>query len=201
MDFLVKLLTGIGVAIPCGLNPYLPLLVISVAGLGGKYTLSSPYTALGSWPVIILLAILVGVDIFAGKFPQIERLYTNINYLIRPVAGALAFAATVPDSQLNGGLSFVLGLLLALVTYLVKNAWRNALTARSRNAQLLEPLFSTGENVLAGVVALLALVAGIAGGPLAILLLAGLVWWLMNLRRRPVATPLAATDRPLTKSN
>ena len=199
MDFLVKLLTGVGVAIPCGLNPYLPLLVISVAGLGGKYTLSSPYTALGSWPVIVVLAVLVGVDIFAGKFPQIERLYTNVNYLIRPVAGAIAFAATVPESQLNGGLSFVLGLALALVTYLVKNAWRNALTARSRNAQLLEPLFSTGENVLAGIVALMALLVGLAGGPLAILLLAGLTLWTFNLRRRRLNPPLA-TDLPLTKS-
>ncbi len=196
----MKLLTGIGLAIPCGLNPYLPLLVISVAGVGKKFSLAAPYDSLASWPVIIVLALLVGVDIFAGKFPQVERLYTNLNYLIRPVAGALAFAATVPESQLNPGLSFVIGLLLALVTYLVQRGWQQAVVSRSKNAQLLEPLFSTGENVLAGMLALLSMILSVLGGPLAILLLAGFSWWMIQLRRRPSRPILATEPRPLTKS-
>ena len=79
MDFLVKFLAGCGVAIPCGIKPYLPLVVISVVGLGGKLPLSAPYNFLGTVGALVVLAVLVGVDIFADKFPQIEKLYTYAN--------------------------------------------------------------------------------------------------------------------------
>ena len=201
MDFLVKLLTGIGVAIPCGLNPYLPVLIISIAGLGNKYTLTQPYDNLGNWGVVIVLAILVGVDVVAGKIPQIDRLYTNLNYIIRPVAGALVFAATVPDSQLNSGISFILGLALALITYLVQIGWRHEITSRSLSMRVLQPVFSTAESGVAAALSLASLVVGAVGGPLAIILLIGFTVWYVSLRRTPVAplTTEPTEPRPLTR--
>lgn len=183
------LLAGVGLAIPCGLNPYLPLLVLSVAGIGGKTTLYNSFNFLGTMPVLVLLAVLVGLDIFADKFPQVEKLYINLNYLIRPVAGAMAFAAIASPNQIPAGLSFLLGLVLAEVTYLVKNSWRPAVLSRTKVGVVLEPLISIGEDLLAAVLALLTLGLAVLGGIFAILLLAGMSWWLLSLRRRDKTGP------------
>ncbi len=201
MDFVIKLLAGAGLAIPCGLNPYLPLLVVAIAGVGGKTTLYGPFDFLGSWPVVIILALLVGIDIFADKFPQVEKLYLNLNYVIRPIAGAIAFSAIVPPSQIPTALSLVLGLILAEGTYLLKNGWRPAMLARSKVAVVLEPLISMGEDVLAAGLALLTLVAPVVGGPLAILLLGGMGWWWLSLRRQPRPLVEAEPTRTLPKSS
>lgn len=187
MDFLIKFLAGCGVAIPCGIKPYLPLVVISVVGLGGKLPLSAPYNFLGTVGALVVLAVLVGVDIFADKFPQIEKLYLYTNYIIRPLAGAIAFAAIVPSTAIDSGVSFLLGLVLAELTFLVKNLLRPALAGSSRTASIFEPLISTGENIVSVALAVLTVLAGVVGGILSILVLLGMVGLVLGLRRRSPA--------------
>lgn len=184
MDFLIKFLTGCGVAIPCGIKPYLPLVVLSVVGLGGKLPLSAPYNFLGTVGVLVVLAILVGLDIFADKFPQIEKLYQYANYIIRPVAGAIAFAAIVPPTVIDSGVSFLFGLILAEVTFLVKNLLRPAIASSSRTASIFEPLISSGENIIAVGLAVLTVLAGVVGGVLSVLVLLGMIGLYFSLRRR-----------------
>jgi hypothetical protein len=184
LDFFIKFLAGCGVAIPCGIKPYLPLVVISVVGLGGKLPLSAPYNFLGTVGALVVLAVLVGVDIFADKFPQIEKLYIYANYIIRPLAGALAFAAIVPPTVIDSGVSFLLGLVLAELTFLVKNMLRPAIAASSRTASIFEPLISTGENIVSVALAVLTVLAGVVGGILSILVLLGMVALVFSLRRR-----------------
>ncbi|HEX2916436.1 MAG TPA: DUF4126 domain-containing protein [Chloroflexia bacterium] len=181
---MVKLLAGAGVAIPSGLNPYLPLLVLAIAGVGGKTTLYGPFNFVGSWSAIIILAVLVGVDIFASKFPQLARLYTNINYVLRPLAGAVAFSLVVPTTTLPVVVSLILGLIIALITFYINVSLRQVITTRSKTASVLEPLFSVGEDVLAAMLALLTMGVPVVGGPVSILVLAGMVWWLFSLRRQ-----------------
>ncbi len=189
MELLVKLLAGAGLAIPCGLSPYLPLLVLSIVGVGGKTNLAGPFGFVGTVPVLIILAILVGLDIFADKFPRFQQPYTLANYLIRPVTGALAFGAVMPTSQLEAVFSVVLGAGLALVTYLVKNNLRPALVSRNRMARIFEPLISFGEDLLAVILALVTLGVAVLGGVLSLLLLAAMIGWLVSVRRQTPALP------------
>jgi hypothetical protein len=187
LDFLIKFLAGCGVAIPCGIKPYLPLVVISVVGLGGKLPLSAPYDFLGTVGALVVLAVLVGIDIFADKFPQVEKLYIYANYVIRPLAGAIAFAAIVPPTVIDSGISFLLGLVLAELTFLVKNMLRPAIAASSRTASIFEPLISTGENIISVALTVLTVLAGVVGGILSILVLLGMVALVFSLRRRTPA--------------
>ncbi len=183
MDLVVKLLAGAGLAIPAGLNPFIPLLVLSIAGMGGKIILYSPFDVLGSWPVIGVLAVLVGVDIFVDKLPQFEKLYANVNYVLRPLAGALAFAAVVPPDQFPTGLSFLLGLILAGVTFWVKLNLRPAILTRSKAGVVLQPLISVAEDGIASFLAIFSVLLPVVGGPLSILVLLSMVWWWSSLRR------------------
>jgi hypothetical protein len=184
LEFLIKFLAGCGVAIPCGIKPYLPLVVLSVAGLGGKLPLSAPYSFLATVGVLVALAILVGIDIFADKLPQIEKLYTYLNYVIRPAAGAIAFAAIVPPTVIDSGVSFLLGLVLAEVTYLLKTILRPALAASSQTASIFEPLISSGENIVAVALAVITVLSGVVGGALSLLVLLIMLWLFFSVRRR-----------------
>ncbi|MDB5079078.1 MAG: conserved hypothetical rane spanning protein [Chloroflexi bacterium] len=184
MEFLIKFLAGCGLAIPCGIKPYLPLGVLSVAGLGGRIPLSAPYSFLATWTAVIVLVVLIGIDIFADKLPQIEKLYTYLNYIIRPVAGAIAFAAIVPPTVIDTGVSFLLGMVLAEVTYLIKTVLRPAIASSSRTASVVEPLISSGENILAVALAMITVLSGIVGGVLSLLVLLGMLGLLFAVRRR-----------------
>ncbi len=196
MDTLVKLLGGIGLAIACGLNPYLPLVALGLAGLGGKTTLHGPAAFLASWPVVALLALAVGIDIFVAKLPRFRTLYNRVNYLIRPIAGALACSVVIPTAVMDSALSLVLGFGLAGATFHVKKLLRPELTSRNKTASLLEPLIGLGEDLLGFTLGVLSLLLAIVGGPLAILLLLGMVWWLLALRRKP----LISSARSFTKT-
>jgi hypothetical protein len=194
LEFLIKFLAGCGVAIPCGIKPYLPLVVVSVAGLGGKLPLSAPYSFLATVGVLVALAILVGIDIFADKLPQIEKLYTYLNYVIRPAAGAIAFAAIVPPTVIDSGVSFLLGLVLAEVTYLLKTILRPALAASSQTASIFEPLISSGENIVAVALAVITVLSGVVGGALSLLVLLIMLWLFFSVRRRNRAKMGVATN-------
>ncbi|HEX5500913.1 MAG TPA: DUF4126 domain-containing protein, partial [Thermomicrobiales bacterium] len=64
------LLTGLGLAAPAGLNAYLPLLILALsAHFTDKVRLNAPFDALASWPVIILLVILLTIEIVVDKIP------------------------------------------------------------------------------------------------------------------------------------
>lgn len=166
----LKLLAGAGLAIPSGLNAFLPLLLMSVLAKGNKLTLHSPFDFLASWPAIVGLALLVGIEVLLNKLPQVERLDNALNLILQPLAGGLAFAAVVPPSDLPQGVSFLMGVALAEAMHLVRQDLQPALLA-SEMATLLKPVISLFQDGLAFLLALLAVFVPIVGGPLAILLL------------------------------
>ncbi len=63
------ILTGFGLASAAGLNAYIPLLLLGVAGLLGYADLSAPYTILGSNAGLVVLAVLLTVELLADKVP------------------------------------------------------------------------------------------------------------------------------------
>jgi len=184
LDLLLRLFGGLGIAIPCGFNPYLPLLVISVAGMGKLTTLNPDIGFLSSWTALIVLAILVGLDIVADKLPQIENFYRWVNLLVCPITGGLAMAAITPSNVIATPASFAIGLIASELMHLVKNGLRPALINSSKMALAFESMISMGEDMLVGVLAILSIGVAILGGSLSILTLGISFWWMARLKRR-----------------
>jgi len=92
-------LTGLGLSGSAGLNAYLPLLILGVMGRLDVMTLNEPYDLLTSIPVLLVVAVLLLIEMTADKVPAVDTLNDGINTLIRPLAGALLFAASTSAVQ------------------------------------------------------------------------------------------------------
>lgn len=94
MEFL-NILSAFGLSASAGLNAYIPLLIVALlARFTNLIHLSEPWNALTSWWVIGLLVVLSLVEFFADKIPAVNHANDLIQTFIRPVAGAILFAAS-----------------------------------------------------------------------------------------------------------
>jgi hypothetical protein len=184
LDFIVRILAALGVGIPCGLSPYLPLLVICVGAKGDKITLNPGFEFMSSTGVLIALAVLVGVHLLIDKIPQVENLYRSVNMLVCPIAGGLAAASTTSVDVMPATISFFIGLLAAEAMFLVSSGFRPAFVASSKMAELFESFISLLTDAASIVLAILALAIPVVGGPLSLLVLGLNFWWLRSLKRR-----------------
>jgi hypothetical protein len=154
------ILSAFGLSASAGLNAYIPLLVVAFLA---KYTnlihLSSPWDALTSWWTIGVLLLLSLVEFFADKIPLVNHINDIVQTIVRPAAGAIAFAASAHVlTDMHPVLSIVLGLLVAGGVHAVKAvAVRPAVTAATAGTgnvpvSLLEDLTSTVVSILSVIV-------------------------------------------------
>jgi hypothetical protein len=152
--------SAFGLSASAGLNAYIPLLVVAFLA---KFThlihLSSPYDALTSWWAIGVLLILSLIEFFTDKVPAVNHINDIIQTVIRPAAGAIAFAASAHVlTDMHPVVSIILGLLIAGGVHAVKAvAIRPAVTATTAGAgnvpvSILEDLTSTVVSILSVVV-------------------------------------------------
>ncbi len=107
--------SAFGLSASAGLNAYIPLLVVAFLA---KYTnlihLSSPWDALTSWWTIAALLVLSLIEFFADKIPLVNHINDIVQTIVRPAAGAIAFAASAHVlTDMHPVLALVLGLLVA----------------------------------------------------------------------------------------
>lgn len=192
---MLEFLTGSGLAISAGLNAYVPLLALGLAGRfldgvelpAGWVWLENPW-ALG------ILGVLLVIELVADKIPIIDNINDWLQTLVRPTAGGIAFASgstaattVVSDPAAffssNQWVPIALGAGMALVVHVTKAASRPVVNAATLGTAT--PLVSTAEDVGSVAVSVLALLV-----PLVIIvvipLVAWLVWWIARayLRRR-----------------
>jgi hypothetical protein len=178
-----ELLTGLGLALPAGLNAYIPLLAIAIADrYFGLIHLNSPYDVIASPGGIALIVVLLLIELLADKIPVVDHVNDLINTVIRPAAGAtLMMASTDAVSYINPVVAMFLGLIVAGSVHTVKAGIRPVVTASTGGVG--NPIVSAGEDGLAIGISVIALVA-----PLLILVvLAGqtvLIVYLLRERRR-----------------
>jgi hypothetical protein len=152
--------SAFGLSASAGLNAYIPLLVVAFLA---KFTtlihLSSPWDALTSWWAIGVLLFLSLIEFFADKVPAVNHINDIIQTIIRPAAGAIAFAASAHVlTDMHPVVSIILGLLIAGSVHAVKAvAIRPAVTATTAGAgnvpvSILEDLTSTVVSILSVVV-------------------------------------------------
>jgi len=183
----MDILAAFGLSASAGLNAYIPLLVVSlVARFTTLIELGEPWQALESWWIIGLLILLSLVEFFADKIPAVNHINDIIQTLIRPVAGAILFAASASViTEIHPVLSIGAGLLVAGTVHVIKSAAvRPAITATTGGAanvpvSILEDVVSTGLSLLS---VLLPIMVGIV----LLILAVWIIWWITTRSsRRP----------------
>lgn len=184
---LLGIFTAFGLSASAGLNAYIPLLVIALLG---KFTnlikLGSPWDTLTSWWIIGLLIILSLIEFFADKVPAVNHINDVVQTIIRPIAGAIAFAASAHIiSDVHPVLAISAGLLVAGGVHVVKSVVvRPAVTATTAGAGNVP--VSLAEDATSTVVSILAIVTPILIAALIILITTWLVYriWLRAKRAK-----------------
>lgn len=185
MELLTGVLAAFGLSASAGLNAYIPLLVI---GLVARYTdlieLGNPWDALTSWWVLGLLIVLSVVEFFADKFPAVNHINDLIQTIIRPVAGAIVFAASAKViTDVHPVLALAAGVLVAGGVHAVKAAAvRPAVTATTGGAGNVP--VSMAEDLLATVLSIISVVIPIVLTFIFILITGWVVYFLWRRANR-----------------
>ncbi len=177
-------LGAFGLSASAGLNAYIPLLVVSLlAKFTSLIELAEPWSALENWWVIGILAVLGTVEMVADKVPVVNDVNDAIQTFIRPVAGAILFAASAKTiTDVSPVLSMICGLLVAGSVHTAKSLVARPVIEAS-TAGVGVPLVSTLEDVLAAIVSVLSVALPI----LMVILVFLLIWcvsWFLQRRRK-----------------
>ncbi len=158
IEGLLDLASAFGLSTSAGLNAYIPMLVVAVlAKFTGLIELGEPWTALTSWWIIVLLAVLLVVEELADKIPAVDTVNDVVQTLVRPTAGAILFAATTQTSiRIHPVLAFGFGVVLAGSVHAVKAGARPVVTAMS--AGTANPFVSTAEDIVSAVTSLISVI-------------------------------------------
>jgi uncharacterized membrane protein len=202
---MLELLTGAGLAAAAGLNAYIPLLVMGLAGRLDWIQLPAGWTWLENEWVLVIIGVLLVVEIVADKVPAVDSVNDWIQTVVRPASGGIVFAGGIgtttvavddPETFFSSGawVPVVIGIGLALLVHLAKMAVRPI--ANLGTAGIAAPVLSTAEDGVSLVLVVLALVA-----PLLVLLglalmVVGFVLLVRAVRRRRRERADAAATPP-----
>jgi hypothetical protein len=181
-EALVDVLTALGLAVPAGLNAYIPLLAVALAERFAWLELRPPFDVLGSWWMIAIIAVLLAFEIVADKVPGVDHANDVVQSIIRPASGAIvAVAASGSGSSVKPWVLVLVGVLLAGGVHAVKATARPVVNTTT--AGIGAPAVSTVEDISAAVICVVAIVVPV----LVVFLIAGLfvaLWWVWRRRRR-----------------
>jgi hypothetical protein len=186
MELLTGIFTAFGLSASAGLNAYIPLLLV---GLLAKYTNlitlnNQPWDTLANPWIILLLCVLVIIEMLADKIPAVNHINDLVQTLIRPAAGAVAFAASANVvTDVSPVLALAAGLLVAGTVHVAKaGAIRPMVTATTGGAGNIP--VSIAEDVVSTVLSFLAIVLPVLVGTLLIVLAAFLIYWIYRRSNR-----------------
>lgn len=177
MELLTGIFTAFGLSASTGLNAYIPLLVV---GLVARYTsllkLNSPWDTLANPWIILLLAVLVIIEMLADKVPAVNHINDVIQTVIRPAAGAIAFAASARVvTDIHPVLALAAGLMISGGVHVVKaGVLRPMVTATTGGAGNVP--VSIAEDVVSTSVSLVAILIPLLVGTGLIVISAFVIW-------------------------
>ena len=175
----MDILTSLGLAMPAGLNAYIPLLAVALAERFGWLDLREPLDILGSWWMIAIIVVLLIVEIVADKVPGVDHANDLVQSVVRPAAGAIvAVAASGSGSTVKPWVLVLMGVLLAGGVHMVKATTRPVVNATTAGVGAVA--VSTVEDAGAAVMSVIAIALPI----LVIVMLVGLLVLLVLLWRR-----------------
>jgi Domain of unknown function (DUF4126) len=131
-----------------GLNVYATVATLGLLSHVHAFQLPPALHVLGSWPVIVISALIFGLEFFADKIPVFDLVWNALNTFVRvPVAVLLSYGATQhlsPGAQIAAA---VLGGAIALAAHGGKIALRTAVTPSPEPVSNMA--LSVGEDVAA----------------------------------------------------
>ncbi|UYN84250.1 MAG: DUF4126 domain-containing protein [Microcella sp.] len=196
---MLELLTGTGLAVAAGLNAYVPLLML---GLAGRFVDFVELPAGWSWLqnewVLVILTVLLVIEMVADKIPAVDSINDWIQSIVRPASGGIVFgtgsasqtaAVTDPAAffESNQWVPIVAGIVIALGVHATKMFVRPAANALTAGAAA--PVLSTGEDIGSVVLSLFAIVIPILVivAIIALVVLVFSIFRRMRKRRQSVA--------------
>lgn len=186
MELLLGIFSAFGLSASAGLNAYIPLLVVGTVAhyFPNTLNLAKPFDLLANPWILILLGVLVIIEMVADKVPAVNHINDLIQTIVRPVAGAIAFAASANViTDINPVLALACGLLIAGSVHTVKAAAvRPAVTATTAGAGNVP--VSIAEDIIATITSVLAVVIPLIAGTLFIVLLVLVLWWWASRREK-----------------
>jgi hypothetical protein len=187
----ITALGGIGAAFglsgSAGLNAYIPLLIVALAGRfpldNPLIQLSQPYDVLSNWWTIGVLVILLLIETFVDKVPAVDSINDVIQTVIRPTAGAILFAANAQViTDISPVITIVAGLLLAGSVHVTKGIIRPVVTTTTAGTG--NWVVSIIEDVIAFFVSILSILIPILALLLTVLFLFFGFNWLRRRRQK-----------------
>jgi len=177
-QLLAGIFTAFGLSASAGLNAYIPLLVV---GLLAHYTnlinLTKPWDTLSNPWIILMLCILIIIEMLADKIPIINHINDLIQTIIRPAAGAIAFAASAHMvTNIHPALALACGLLVAGTVHVAKAGVIRPLVTASTGGAANTPV-SIAEDITSTLLSVLAIILPIVIGTLMIVLAAFIIHW------------------------
>ena len=185
MELLLGIFSAFGLSASAGLNAYIPLFTIAViAHYTDWFKLTAPYDTLANPWIIVLLGVLIIIEFLADKVPAFNHVNDLLQTFVRPVAGAIVFAASAKVlTGVSPALSLVCGLLIAGSVHVAKaGIYRPAVTATTGGAGNIP--VSIAEDFIASLTSILALIVPVILACMLVLVTALVIWWLW--RRKPV---------------
>jgi hypothetical protein len=186
METLLGVFSAFGLSASAGLNAYIPLLVVGVIAhyFPDTLKLNQPWDLIANPWILILLGVLVIIETLADKIPAINHANDLIQTIVRPAAGAIAFAASAKViTDIHPALALACGLLVAGSVHVVKSAGVRPMVTATTGGMGNVPV-SIAEDVTAAGVSLLSLFVPIIVGFLLILSIVLLAWWLSRRKRQ-----------------
>ena len=175
----MDVLSGLTLAAPAGLNAYIPLLAMALAERFGWVHLREPFDGIGSWWVIGVIAVLLVIEVVADKVPAVDHVNDVVQTVVRPAAGGLLAVSASTQGTVEPVVLLVAGVLIAGGVHAVKATARPAVNVST--AGVGAPVVSTGEDILAVIGTVLALLVPVLA---AVLIGAAVVVAVVLLRRR-----------------
>jgi hypothetical protein len=185
MEVLSGIFSAFGLSASAGLNAYIPLLIVALLA---RYTelirLNQPWDTLANGWVIALLVVLSVIEFFADKIPAVNHVNDAIQTIIRPAAGAIAFAASAKViTDIHPVLSLAAGLIVAGSVHAVKAAAvRPAVTATTGGAGNVP--VSIAEDIVSTILSILAVVVPVLISVLLVMFAAWVIWLLWRRANR-----------------
>jgi hypothetical protein len=191
---MLEVLQAAGFSAPAGLNAYLTLLLVGLAGRFDLVDLTGTWGERLTNPYVLGALVLLTVwEIAVDKIPGADHVNDVIGTIVRPLSGAVLMLVTPnPLAEEQPVAAITLGAGLAGMLHLLKSLLRPLVTVST--AGFGTPVVSAVEDTVAVGTVLTALIA-----PALILVLliavAGLFWWaITKWRRRRSVRGYSASD-------
>lgn len=164
-----------------GVRPYF---MVFLLGLTGRVLdLQQVPAVLQRTDVLVIAGIMLVVDFAADKIPYLDSLWDQVHTVVRPIAGgALGYLLAGETDTVTAIVMAVLGGGMALGSHLTKATTRAAVNVSPEGAS--NAIVSTTEDVAAVVIGVLTIALPVLAGVVALLLVAAGIYVAIQIHRR-----------------